>query len=124
MQDDIVDLFSADYATARQRWLALAAARGLAVRSYLHPLRGPQGETLAMDVVLDGPVGASKVLLLTGGVHGVEGHLGCGIQAGLLRLGATLREPADADTLIVHVHAPSTPTASPMYGASRTRTST
>ncbi|WP_234413763.1 M14 family metallopeptidase [Ideonella sp. A 288] len=103
--DPIADAFSPDHASARQRWLALVAARGLAVESHPHPLRGPAGEVLAVDVVRDGPADAAKVLLTTSGVHGVEGHAGCGIQAGLLALGASLREAADADTAIVHVHA-------------------
>ena len=102
-QDHLLDLFSADYATARARWLALAGARGLAVESHLHPLRGPAGELLAVDVVRDGPADAPNVLLTTSGVHGVEGHVGCGIQAGLLRMGP--RELGDEATALVHVHA-------------------
>jgi Protein of unknown function (DUF2817) len=102
MWDPTIHSFSPDYATARRVWLELAAARGLEVQSHLHPLPGPQGEALAMDVVREGLHDASKVLLLTSGVHGVEGHVGCGIQAGLLRLGASLREAADADTAIVY----------------------
>jgi len=103
--------FSPTYAAARRHWLALAAARGLAVESHLHPLTGPEGETLAIDVVREGPADASRVLLTTSGVHGIEGHVGAGIQAGLLALGAPgsagtgLRGPDDADTAIVHVHA-------------------
>ena len=102
-QDKPLELFSADYATARARWLALADARGLAVESHVHPLRGPAGELLAVDVVRDGPADAPNVLLTTSGVHGVEGHVGCGIQAGLLRMGP--REPGDGATALVHVHA-------------------
>ncbi len=82
----MIDLFSATYAQARQRWLALADQRGLAVQSHVHPLTGPQGEALAMDVVVDGPPDAPNVLLTTSAVHGVEGHGGCGIQAGLLQI--------------------------------------
>ena len=101
----MVDLFSPDYATARQRWLTRASTRGLAVHSAEHPLRGPQGEVLAIDVVRDGPADASKLLLTTSAVHGVEGHGGCGIQAGLLQQGLALRALADGDTALVHVHA-------------------
>jgi hypothetical protein len=38
-------------------------------------------------------------------VHGVEGHGGCGIQAGLLQIGEALRAAAGGATAIVHVHA-------------------
>jgi hypothetical protein len=105
MTDPDLSDFSPDYARARAAWLGLAAARGLGVESLRHPRRGPAGEELAIDVVRDGPDDAPNVLLTTSGVHGVEGHVGCGIQAGLLRLGAALRGPADAATAIVHVHA-------------------
>ena len=101
----MIDLFSPDYASARRRWLDLAAARGLAVQSHEHPLRGPAGELLAIDVVRDGPADATKLLLTTSAVHGVEGHCGCGIQAGLLQQGEALRALADGDTALVHVHA-------------------
>ena len=54
----MIDLFRPSYADARRTWLALAAARGLAVETHRHPLPGPQGEVLAMDVVRDGPADA------------------------------------------------------------------
>ena len=101
----MIDLFSTSYAQARSRWLALAAQRGLAVHSQDHPLPGPQGEALAMDVVVDGPADATNVLLTTSAVHGVEGHGGCGIQAGLLQIGESLRALAGPHTALVHVHA-------------------
>jgi len=101
----MIDLFSPTYAQARQTWLALAAARGLAVHSQVLPLRGQRGEVLAMDVVLDGPADADNLLLTTSAVHGVEGHGGCGIQAGLLQLGESLRALAGPRTALLHVHA-------------------
>lgn len=101
----MIDLFRPSYADARATWLALAAARGLAVESHLHPLRGPRGEVLAMDVVRDGPADADCLLLTTSAVHGIEGHGGCGIQAGLLQAGASLRALAGPRTALLHVHA-------------------
>jgi len=101
----MIDLFRPTYADARATWLALAAARGLAVDSHVHPLRGPQGEPLAIDVVLDGPPDAECLLLTTSAVHGVEGHGGCGIQAALLQVGESLRARAGPRTALLHVHA-------------------
>ena len=43
------DCFSADYAEARRRFLAICARYGSAVTSYVNPLRGPSGEELAVD---------------------------------------------------------------------------
>jgi hypothetical protein len=39
----MIDLFHPSYADARRTWLAIAAARGLAVETHLHPLPGPRG---------------------------------------------------------------------------------
>lgn len=103
--DTDLNHFSCSYAVARRHWRALAAVRGLALESHAHPLTGPQGEALAIDVVREGPLDAPRVLLTTSGVHGIEGHAGCGVQAALLSMGAALRAPDDADTAIVHVHA-------------------
>ena len=110
--DPLLDQFSPDYVAARALWLSLAVERGLPVESHLHPLPGPMGEALAMDVVREGPDDAPLVLLTTSAVHGVEGHAGCGVQAGLLREGAELMAQAAAagggaagPLAIVHVHA-------------------
>lgn len=98
-------LFSVNYAQARQRLLQAAGARGLTVQTLRHPLPGMHGEELAMDVVRDGPLDASKVLLLTSAVHGVEGHCGSGVQLGLMTLRAGLQTEGGPDLAIVHVHA-------------------
>ena len=76
----MVDLFQPSHALARRTWLALAASRGLAVETHLHPLPGPQGEPLAIDVVRDGPADARAVLLVSSACHGVEGYCGSGVQ--------------------------------------------
>jgi hypothetical protein len=82
----------------------MAKQRQLAVTSYVLNTAGRDGETLAMDVACDGPADASRVLLTTSGVHGVEGYCGSGVQCGLLSKGADLLKNAP-DTAIVHVHA-------------------
>ncbi|SFL95708.1 M14 family metallopeptidase [Variovorax sp. OV329] len=102
MNDDaLLDLFSSGYATARRKFLDAAAGRGLQVDSRVLDLPGAEGETLAIDVVLDGPASASKLLVVLSGVHGVEGFCGSAIQTGMLRQGA----PAHPDTAVLHVHA-------------------
>jgi hypothetical protein len=95
-----LDLFSPTYAVARGKFLRAAAARNLAVDSHVLGLPGADGETLAIDVVLDGPADASKMLIVLSGVHGVEGFCGSAIQIGLLAEGV----PARADTAVLHVH--------------------
>jgi predicted deacylase len=92
--------FSADYAQARRKFLDAASRRGLPIESELLDLPGAQGETLAMDVVRDGPDHASRMLIVMSGVHGVEGFCGSAIQTGMLELG--LRP---SDTAVLYVHA-------------------
>ncbi|MBX3586269.1 MAG: M14 family metallopeptidase [Ramlibacter sp.] len=76
----IPQAFSSSYAEARAKFLEAAAAAGLAVESHAHPLPGRDGEDLAMDVVLDGPADARRLLVLSSACHGVEGYCGTGVQ--------------------------------------------
>ena len=96
----LLDLFSPTYAIARSKFLRAATARGLAVDSHVLGLPGADWETLATDVVLDGPADASKMLIVLSGVHGVEGFCGSAVQIGLLAEGVV----APADTAVLHVH--------------------
>jgi hypothetical protein len=102
----INQLFSNSYAEARQKFLDAASRRGLTVDSYELPLRGANGETLATDVVLDGPKAASNLLIVISGCHGVEGYCGSAIQTGILELPSDPRQRFDvASTAVLHVHA-------------------
>ena len=68
---------------------------GIAVTSWVHPLRGMQGEELATDTAWVGPKNASRVLVVCSGTHGVEGHYGSGCQVGFLRERGDRREWRD-----------------------------
>lgn len=98
---DIRALFSRNYAEARQKFRSAAALRGLPAESFVLPLAGAVGETLATDVVFDGPRDAHNLVILISGVHGVEGYCGSAIQTGVLGLGPV---PAP-DTAVLHIHA-------------------
>jgi len=78
--------FAQSYAEARAKFLAAAEAAGLDVESRAHPLLGREGETLALDVLRQGPARgrAERLLILSSACHGVEGFAGSGIQCGLL----------------------------------------
>lgn len=93
-------LFSPSYPEARAQFMQAARAFRARVHSYALPLRGAHGEDLAMDVAVHGPVDASKVLMTTSAVHGIEGFCGSAIQTGLLK---SLSLPPDV--AVVHVHA-------------------
>jgi hypothetical protein len=97
--------FAQTYAAARAKFLDAAAAAGLAVQSHAHPLRGHDGEALAIDVVREGPARARGLLVISSGCHGVEGFCGSGVQVALLRDAAWHAEVAAADAAVLYVHA-------------------
>ncbi|MBX6311432.1 MAG: DUF2817 domain-containing protein [Isosphaeraceae bacterium] len=76
--------FSPDYASARARFLASARARGGRMESYPIGLVGPDGEELAIDVATFGAERPMRVVVVSSGLHGVEGFLGSAIQVALL----------------------------------------
>jgi hypothetical protein len=100
-----IELFSATYAEARTKFLQAAAKRGLAVNSFVLPLQGVDEETLATDVVFDGPDDAESLLILMSGVHGVEGYCGSAIQIGALDAGLPRQARCDGKVAVLHVHA-------------------
>lgn len=100
MQADM--LFSADYATARGKFRAACALRGLEPQAFVHPLAGAQGEPLATDVVRVGPADARRVLVLTSGVHGVELFAGAGCQIDWLLTHGASDLPRDTGVVLVH----------------------
>ena len=77
--------FAQTYAQARQHFLHAARDAGLDVASDLLPLKGHEGEDLALDVVRDGPADAAALLIISSACHGVEGFCGSGVQVALLR---------------------------------------
>ena len=101
----MVEVFSQDYAQARQGFLAAAAGRGLRAESALHPLKGARGEDLAMDSVLLGSADSESLLIVTSGTHGVEGFCGSGCQRALLGDDELLKRIDAAKIAVLLVHA-------------------
>lgn len=103
--DSVVDAFSSSYAEARAKFRAAAEAVGLDVEAHVHPLRGRDGEELAMDVVRDGARHAEKLLIVSSGCHGVEGFCGSGVQVALLRDPTWRSAVRDAGVAVLYLHA-------------------
>ncbi len=81
----IAEYFSADYASARERFRSAAKRAAAAATSYLLPgHKGPDGEDLTLDVARLGDDRALSALLVIAGTHGVEGLAGSGCLVGLL----------------------------------------
>ena len=101
----IPQAFSQSYAQARVKFLEAATTAGLTINSHPHPLRGVDGEALAMDTVLDGPADAKNLLIITSACHGVEGYCGSGVQVFALH-DAEWRAKAKArGVAVLYIHA-------------------
>ncbi|MDR3634194.1 MAG: DUF2817 domain-containing protein [Isosphaeraceae bacterium] len=99
-----IEAFSPDYFTARERFRAAVEARGFVVESLSVGLRGPSGEDLTIDVARLGSERPERAVVVSSGLHGVEGFFGSAVQLALLEAGVPGDLLADGDSLIL-VHA-------------------
>ena len=97
--------FSSSYAEARVKFLEAAATAGINVQSHTHPLRGRDGEELAMDVARDGPMDAPNLLIVSSACHGVEGYCGSGVQVHALNDADWLEKARASGTAVLYIHA-------------------
>jgi hypothetical protein len=95
--------FAPDYRSARTRFLAAAEAAGARVTTRPLSVRGPAGEELALDVARLGPEAPARMLVVSSGIHGVEGFAGSAVQHHLLSEQlAGFALPRDTALLLVH----------------------
>lgn len=100
---DINACFAIDYEDARARFRAAVAGGDGTVDERVNPdAEGPNGEALTTDVARFGDPGASRVLFVTSGTHGVEGFCGSGGQVALIRSGLVAALPADVAVVMIH----------------------
>ena len=97
--------FAPSYARARVQFLEAAAAAGLRITSHNHPLTGRDGETLAMDVALDGPPDAERLLVVSSACHGVEGYCGSGVQVFAAHDAEWRDKARAAGVAVLYIHA-------------------
>ena len=101
----VPNAFSSSYAQARLKFLDAAAKAGVAVQSHAHPLKGRDGEDLAMDVARDGPADAHNLLIVSSACHGVEGYCGSGVQVRALHDSEWLEKARASGTAVLYIHA-------------------
>jgi hypothetical protein len=94
--------FSGDFFEARRRFLAAAREVGARLDGRAIEARGPRGEELAVDLAYLGPESPDRLLVVSSGIHGVEGFAGSAIQRQLLADLPALALPRDAGVLLVH----------------------
>ena len=102
---NIPTAFSASYAQARKKFLEAAATAGLPIQSFNHPLPGRDGETLAIDVALEGPADAKQLLIVSCACHGVEGYCGSGVQVFALHDSEWRAKVKAAGVAVLYLHA-------------------
>lgn len=93
--------FSLDYRTAQQRFRQ--AASRLSWHLEAHPIgaTGPAGEELTVDVGYSPGGDPERVLVVSSGVHGVEGFFGSAVQVALLEHWAS-RPPPPIKCVFLH----------------------
>ena len=96
--------FSADYFAARDRFRR--ASRSVDARLESCPIgtHPATSEDLTIDVAVIGPEQPTRTILVTSGLHGVEGFFGSAVQIELLE-GGMFRKKLPAGTSITLVHA-------------------
>jgi len=91
--------FSADYFAARDAFRVRAAVAAQSAHNIAAP--GPNGEALSIDSAYLGSPAPRQLVVITSGIHGVEGYAGSALQQlWLAEFSAEL--PADIGVLLVH----------------------
>jgi hypothetical protein len=95
--------FSDSYKVARDRFVRAAEARGARLEGRPITSRGSRDEELALDTAYLGPDQPHRLLVVSSGIHGVEGFAGSAIQHQLLsEQWDGLELPGDTGLLLVH----------------------
>lgn len=95
--------FSPDYEAARARFRAGAHALGARVQSLGIGHTGPDGEELTIDVALWGSESPARAVVVSSGLHGVEGFFGSAVQCAMMEdvLGGW-SPPDDGALVLIH----------------------
>jgi hypothetical protein len=100
----MLEYYSPDYFTAKNRFLA-ACARLEVDRHYSLPIDAPspKAEPLTIDVAVLGADNPHSALMLSSGIHGVEGGFGSAVQLAFLEgLATNWRPPEGAALVLLH----------------------
>lgn len=100
-------IFSSSFAEARGKFLDAARAAGARLAHYEHPAqKGPQGESLYLDVAVLGDPQAPNVMLVGSGTHGIEGYSGSAAQTAWMIGGGAARVAKGSAMVFLHAHNP------------------
>src|SRR3712207_6826574 len=76
--------FSPDYSTARSRFREAALRLKCHLEAHSIEQVAPNGEDLTIDVAILGASEPQKIVVVSSGLHGVEGFFGSAVQIALL----------------------------------------
>jgi Protein of unknown function (DUF2817) len=99
---DTKPVFSVDYKTARIRFREAAEAAGWELLKYPIVSHGPDGEELTIDVAIEPGGSTDRALIISSGVHGVEGFFGSAVQLSLLREWGQRTDPRAVRFVFLH----------------------
>jgi Protein of unknown function (DUF2817) len=94
--------FPRDYVTSRARFRDSAKLVGWSMQSHTIEGTGPNGEELAIDAAISPDTGVERSLVISSGLHGVEGPFGAAVQLAVMSAWA---QGAPAGVRYVFLHA-------------------
>ena len=95
--------YSADYFEARQRFREAVARLGGTHEYHLFGTRGAQSEPLTTDFGRFGDAGARRLLIISSGLHGIEGFFGSAVQlAWMAAQSDTWQPPSETAVMLAH----------------------
>jgi hypothetical protein len=97
----MLDAFSPDYPTARDRFRQAASRLGWLLEAHPINAAGPKGEELTIDVASSSTGDPERVLVVSSGIHGVEGFFGSAVQIAQLETWAATESPS-TKCLFIH----------------------
>jgi hypothetical protein len=98
------EFFSANYFDARERFVAACNENGFAHQALPIDAPSPRADPLTIDVGVAGATMPASALIVSSGIHGVEGFFGSAVQLACLKsLGHEWRLPEA--TAVVFIHA-------------------
>lgn len=99
----LLGYYSPDYATAKRRFIDASLRAGFAQHSLPVRGQGPNGESLTIDVAIAGSPQPTSAVILSSGLHGVEGLFGSAVQLAFLDgLTTDWRPPVDSAIILLH----------------------
>lgn len=99
-----MNYFSTDYFTARSKFIIATNLHGGQLKSYPIDAKISLATDLTIDVGIFGNPDASKALVISSGLHGVEGLFGSAVQlATIEQYFANQQLPADIKIVMIHM---------------------